>query len=159
MKPGRTKPEATQILPGERVRIHFDVDPQGGGIIGETMWGEKVGDRRYRLGNVPFYVFGVSWHDIVFADEVKGLLTFTGVSLRGGHSTYRVLQARNLDPAVFSRHWQGLKQLGCSYEGGGDGLLAVDVPPDIDLRAVRVLLLAGERARVWQFEEAHAAHR
>ena len=148
-----------RILLGEKVRIHFDVDPPSGGIIGETMWGEKVGDRRYRLSNVPFHVFGVSWHDIVFADHVNGLLTFTGVSLRGGHSTYRVLQARDLDPAVFGRHWEDLRQLGCWYEGGGEGLLAVDVPPDTDLRAVQVLLVAGERARVWQFEEAHAARR
>jgi hypothetical protein len=115
--------------------------------------------RRYRLCNVPFYVFGVSWHDIVFADDVTGLLTFTGVSLGGGHSTYRLLRARDMDPADFGRHWEGLKQLRCSYEAGGEGLLAVDVPPDTDLRAVQVLLLAGERAGVWRFEEAHAARR
>src|SRR5689334_16462044 len=51
VKPGRRKPEATRILLGERVWIHFDVSPPASGIRGETMWGEKVGDRRYRLCN------------------------------------------------------------------------------------------------------------
>ena len=139
------------------VSIHFDVDPPCGGIKGETMWGENVGDRRYRLCNVPAHVFGVSWHDIVFADHVRGILRFAGVSLRSGHSTYRVMKARDLDAAVFTRHWEALARLRCSYEGGLDGLLAIDVPPETDLRAVEALLLAGERAGVWEFEVGHAA--
>ena len=138
------------------VRIHFEVNPPCGGIIGETMWGEKVADRRYRLRNIPVFVSGVSEHDIVFADYVCGILTFAGVSLRAGHSTYRILKAQDLDPALFSRHWEPLKRLGCSYEGG-NGLLAVDVPPDADVRVVQDLLLAGELAGVWEFEDEQSA--
>jgi hypothetical protein len=137
------------------VSIRFDVRPPCGGITSETMWAETVDERRYRLCNIPTHVFGVSWNDIVFADEMSGILTFTGVSMWAGHSTYRLLKARDLDPDIFTRHWDGLKRLGCSYEGGGDGLLAVDVPPETDLRAVQKLLLEGENAGVWEFEEGH----
>lgn len=151
----RTTRGARQIALGEMVRIHFDVDPPCGGIVGETMWGEKVADRRYRLRNIPFHVFGVSEHDIIFADHVRGLLAFTGVSLRAGHSTYRILKARDHDPAVFNRYWEPLQRLGCSYEGGGGGLLAVDVPPSAEASVARELLLTGKDARVWEFEEGH----
>jgi len=137
------------------VRIHFDVDPPCGGIVGETMWGEKVAERRYRLRNIPGEVVGVSEHDIVFADEVRGVLKFAGVSLHAGHSTYRILKARDLDRAVFNRHWAPLKRLGCSYEGDGGRLLAVDVPPQADIRVVHELMRAGEDAGVWEFEEGH----
>jgi len=154
----RTTLGARQIRLGEIVRIQFEVDPPCGGIVSETMWGEKVAERRYRLRNVPFHVFGVSEHDIVFADHVRGVLSFAGVSLHAGHSTYRILKARHLDPAVFSRHWQPLKQLGCSHESDGAGLVAVDVPPQAEVRAVQDLLLAGENAGVWKFEEGHCRH-
>jgi len=72
----RTTLGARQIRLGEIVRIQFDVDPPCGGIVSETMWGEKVAERRYRLRNVPFHVFGVSEHDIVFPDHVRGVLSF-----------------------------------------------------------------------------------
>ena len=45
-----------------------------------------------------------------------------------------------------------MKCLGCSYEGG-NGLLAVDVPPGAEVRVAQDLLLAGELAGVWEFEE------
>ncbi len=149
---------AREVPLGEMVKIHFDVDPPSGGIVGETMWGEKVADRRYRLRNVPAHVLGVSENDIVFADYVRGLLRFAGMSLHAGHSTYRILKARELDPAVFSRHWEPLKRLGCSYEGDGAALVAVDVPPQAEVRVVHELLLAGEKAGVWEFEEGHRGH-
>jgi hypothetical protein len=155
MRRGRTTNGAEQIRLGEMVRIHFEVDPPRGGIVGETMWGEKVAERRYRLRNIPGEVFGVSLNDVVFAHRVRGVLTFTGVSLYAGHSTYRILKARDLDAQVFSRYWEPLKRSGCSYEGNGAGLLAVDVPPQADLRVVHDLLRAGEDAGVWEFEEAH----
>src|SRR6266481_5368289 len=144
MRNRRTARGAREIPLGEMVRIEFKVDPPSGGIISETMWGEKVAKGRYRLRNIPGHVSGVSEHDIVFAREVRGRLMFTGVSLRAGHSTYRILKARDLDPAVFSRHWDRLKEMGCSYEGDGAEHLAVDVPPHADVAVLRDLLLAGE---------------
>jgi hypothetical protein len=120
-------------------------------------WPGAVAERRYRLRNIPCNVFGVSEHDIVFADEVRGMMEFRGVSLRGGHSTYRLLKARGLDAAVFQRHWEGLKELGCSSEGDGARLVAVDVPPHADMRAVHALLFAGADAGVWEWEEGHSS--
>ena len=60
----------------------------------ETVWAEKVGGNRYRLRNTPFYAFGVSAEDVVFAEpDDEARLVFSSVSLRGGHSTYRIIRA------------------------------------------------------------------
>jgi hypothetical protein len=139
------------------VRIHFDLRPSDT-FVGETMWGEKVAERRYRLRNIPFFAYGVSEQDIVFADRVRGILTFAGVSLHAGHSTYRILKARDVDAASFDRLWIELKALGCAGEGNGDALIAMDVPPHADIRKVHDLLVRGEETRVWEFEEGHCAH-
>jgi hypothetical protein len=128
------------------------------GSATESLWAEPVQGGRYRLRNSPFYAFGVSAEDVVFAQEQEGLLFFTGVSLRGGHSTYRIMKAREPGPEQFERHWEPLRQAGCSYEAGPGRLLAVDVPSEADFQHVYTLLEQGEHAGVWHFEEGHRGH-
>jgi hypothetical protein len=51
-----------------------------------------------------------------------------------------------------------LQALGCSYEEGPNGLLAVDVPPEANIFEVYSALEAGESRDVWTFEEGHCGH-
>ena len=102
------------------------------GSATESLWAEPVPGGRYRLRNSPFYAFDVSAEDVVFVQEEEGLLFFTGVSLRGGHSTDRIMKSKGLQPADFERYWEPLRQVGCSYEEGPGRLLAVDVPLRVD---------------------------
>lgn len=55
------------------------------------MWAEALGAGEYRLCNVPFYAFDVSYEDVVGAVKEAVGLAFTFVIRRGGHSTYRLL--------------------------------------------------------------------
>ena len=128
------------------------------GSATESLWAEPVSGGRYRLRNSPFYALGVSAEDIVLAQEEEGLLFFTGVALRGGHSTYRIMKAKGLRPEDFARYWEPLRRVGCSYEEGLGRLLAVDVPPRVDIQHVDSLLEQGEQAQVWHFEEGHRGH-
>jgi hypothetical protein len=128
------------------------------GSATESLWAEPVAGGRYRLRNSPFYAFGVSAEDIVFAQEAEGLLFFTEVSLRGGHSTYRIMKSKGLRPEDFERYWGPLQQAGCSYEEGPGRLLAVDVPPQAGFQHVYSLLEKGEQEQVWHFEEGHRGH-
>jgi hypothetical protein len=128
------------------------------GSATESLWAEPVAGGRYRLRNSPFYAFGVSAEDIVLAQEEEGTLFFKEVSLGGGHSTYRIMKAKGLQPEDFERYWAPLRQAGCSYEEGPGRLLAVDVPPRADIQHVYSLLEQGEQAQVWHFEEGHQAH-
>jgi hypothetical protein len=125
------------------------------GHASETMWAEKLGEGRYRLRNVPFYARGLSVEDIVTTQVDGAVEVIREVSIHGGHSTYRIF----LSPGVavgsqeFLDQWKGLAQMRCTFERASARLLAVDVPPTADLQRAYDLLLEGEKASVWDFEE------
>jgi hypothetical protein len=139
------------------VRVVFELEPgQWHGTSTERLWAERVGSGRYRLDNSPFFAFGVSYNDVVFAEDRDGQLFFTGVSTAGGHSTYRLKLAVKRTSANFNRHWQPLQRLGCSYEEGE--VLSVDVPVSADIYAAYQLLATGRSGGVWELEEGHCGH-
>jgi hypothetical protein len=141
------------------VRIEFKLRPATrGGLRGETLWAEPVGVGRVRLRNTPFYVVGVSAEDVVFARLERGRLVYKGVSLRGGHSTYRIVLEGEEQRARFDSRWAAFRKLGCTFEGDGRGTFAVDVPPHADADEIVDLLEAGASAGVWWYEEAHREH-
>ena len=121
----------------------------------ETLWGERIGEARYRLRSVPFFARGLSVEDIVTTRIEDDVDVITSVSIHGGHSTYRIFLANGTTPESNSFHdsWKSLSDVGCTYERATDRLLAVDVPPGADLHRVYNLLTQGEAARVWDFEE------
>ena len=123
----------------------------------ETVWAERVGDGRFRLRSVPFHAMDVSFGDIVATENEDGVNVVRSVSLRSGHSTYRVFVKGpvQLDDETFLRYWAPLRDLGCTYERGTAHLVAVDVPANSDLDSVYSFLTAGEEANVWEFEEGH----
>jgi Domain of unknown function (DUF4265) len=124
----------------------------------ESVWATAVGHDRYRIQNVPFYAYGVSYDDVVIAKASHGQLVFQGVSQRGGHSTYRVILNGDTTNEEFEAAWQKLESLGCTYERAGDRLIAIDVPPETNIYEAYDVLQAGERTSIWGFEEAHCGH-
>ena len=125
----------------------------------ETLWARPLGDRLFELNNSPFYAFGVSYLDKVFAAEAgDGALEFSGVAERGGHSTYRVFLEEGVSSDQFEEYWKRLERLGCSYEGAKERLFSIDVPPAADIYQVYSILEEGEAAGRWDFEEAHVGH-
>jgi Domain of unknown function (DUF4265) len=139
------------------VRIVFELDPSAWhGNATERLWAEPVGRGRFRLRNSPFFAFGVSFEDIVFGEERGAEICFTGVSMSGGHSTYRLILADRGRGSAFQKQWEQLASLGCSYEEGR--VLAVDVPPPASIDAVYKLLEDGLANKVWDFEEGHCGH-
>lgn len=123
----------------------------------ETLWAEPVGKDEYRLENVPFYIFDVSFGDTVHAKSQDGMLVFAEVIRRGGHSTYRIRTNPNRRDA-FETFWDPIRAHGCTYEEGPPPLLAVDVPPKASILDVYKSLEEGELAGVWSFEEGHCGH-
>ncbi len=140
-------------------KIVFSLEPdEWHGYATEAVWAEEIGNGRYRLRNTPFYAFGVSAEDIVFAKRGDRKLVFTSVSLHGGHSTYRIIRSESCDDSMFGNYWAPLEMLGCSYEQGPGRLLAVDVPPKADIYRAYELFEQGEAANIWHFEEGHCGH-
>lgn len=125
------------------------------------MWAEPLGRGRYRIRNVPFYAYGISFGDVVrAAGHGADELLMERVEDRSGHSTYRIFVEEEFTPESpeFGQFWQPVEQTGANYERGSDMLLAVDVPPSSNIDRVFQLLTAGESAGVWLFEEGHCGH-
>lgn len=130
--------------PHIKIEIRAEVEDD---VYVETPWAVPLGNNRYRLDNIPFYAYGLSWGDVVEAEprEHEQPL-FSKVVEKSGHKTMRVI----LDPpadqsedsqAVLSM----LQKLGCTYEGVNNVYIAVDIPPDVDLQAVTEYLMTLEQ--------------
>ncbi len=141
------------------VKVVFDVPEKDGAVYKtESLWAEPVGERQYRLRNVPFEVFGVSEQDVVAAQEKNGALIVVGIVERGGHSTYRLVLPHDTSEEKFLKDWTPLSELGCTYERATRRFVAIDVPPHADIYAVYDALEEGEKAERWEFEEGHCGH-
>lgn len=146
------------------IKLHFHLDPDAWhGAAVESLWAKRVatdtGANVFELDNSPFYAFGVSFCDLVRAQEEDGRLFFTSLALSAGHSTYRLRVP--WPSSAFEAAWEPLFLLGCTYEGHSHGkshLFAVDVPPDADIQKVFHLMQAAEAEGVWEFEEGHCGH-
>lgn len=88
------------------VKLLFDVPEKDGSVLKtESLWAEPVGEDRYLLRNVPFLVFGFSEQDVITARDDKGTLAVTGVAMRGGHSTYRLVLPEDTTETKFLKDW------------------------------------------------------
>ena len=129
----------------------------------ETIWTEVLGNNKYRLLNIPLYVYGASFGDVVEAyenDEETSFPIVEEVVERSGHSTYRIFVYEGaVDNPSFNKYWEPIEALGCSFEGQtGNKMLGVDVPPEANIGTVFELLQDGENAEVWGFEEGNCVH-
>jgi hypothetical protein len=130
------------------------------GVEAELLWAEDLGGGRFRIENIPFYIYGISYSDVVSADEDGDRQSFREVVARSGHSTYRILvkDPNGFESDGFRRAWQPLSILGCQYEVARRRWVAIDVPSTTDVFAVYELLEAGAKAGIWTFEEGHVGH-
>ncbi|MBD8873128.1 DUF4265 domain-containing protein [Rhodanobacter sp. DHB23] len=125
-------------------KVLFRVPDEEGGATVETLWATPVGNDQYKLDNSPFYAYGVSWEDTVFApfDTQEGMATFQSVVARSGNRTIRII----FDPPISSGNasdlvLQNLVALGCSYEGANRSYISLNIPSSVDLRRVHSYLI------------------
>jgi Domain of unknown function (DUF4265) len=154
--------ESSHRFGRQRVKVRFTLAPEDRayGVDAESLWAEIVSDGRYRIDNIPFYVYDVSLGDTVGGDLVDDRIACPEVLERGGHSTYRVLVKHDagFESKSFTDFWRELERLGCSYEVAKRCWIAIDVPPATDVFAVYRILETGENDGAWSFEEGHCGH-
>jgi hypothetical protein len=137
-----------------------DDDPFRSLFASERIWCRGVGKYRFYLENIPFFVRGLAYGDLVQAvpDHEIQEFVFDHVLERSGHSTLRILfmdESEDLRNRVLS----GLEALGCRLEATNTTHhLSLDVPPESSYVAVRELL--GHYSGDVGYEEAfvHEAH-
>jgi hypothetical protein len=126
-------------------KVLFRVPNEDGSAEVETLWATHLGDDNYKLDNSPFYAYGVSWEDVVFApfDPDEGRATFHRVVSKSGNRTVRVVFETPIEAGNESDQLlQGLLALGCDYEGANRKYISVNVPPGVALDVVRNYLIA-----------------
>ncbi|MCH8963512.1 MAG: DUF4265 domain-containing protein [Planctomycetes bacterium] len=57
----------------------------------ETLWAREAGEGLYVIDNIPFFVRGVSWGDIVSVEQSSNELLFKEVVRSAGHCTIRII--------------------------------------------------------------------
>jgi Domain of unknown function (DUF4265) len=151
---GRVTDEASQFV---KVRFHLVRDADGWPPVeSEGVWAEPLGDDLFRVGNSPWFVPGISDGDVVHALAGSDGVFWAIERIRtSGHMTIRVIPNRTHSPSL---DLQGVADefvpLGVNAEGIGQyRMVALDIPPGVDLVAVKQLLVDGEKSGLWDYEE------
>jgi hypothetical protein len=118
----------------------------------ENLWATPLTRKRYRLESIPFFVYGVSMHDIVTASpDDDGVLQFGKVLESSGN---RTLRARSDDlkksPRFRKKTVADLTRLGSNVEELRSRLLGINVPPTVDLQTVKDYLTNDARVS-WEY--------
>ncbi|HEV3037060.1 MAG TPA: DUF4265 domain-containing protein [Candidatus Angelobacter sp.] len=104
----------------------------------ETLWATPVDMNLYQLDNSPFFAYGVSWQDVIEAHPAEDqFLEYVRCVTKSGNRTLRVIvQDYRSDDQAAQEVLQGLKSLGCSYEGMQPKMISINVPPKVNLDEV-----------------------
>jgi hypothetical protein len=115
----------------------------------ESLWAQDLGQDRYRIANCPFFVDGVSLHDIILAPRSRGIPTFERVLSKSGNRTIRILLEKRVAPGNSSeRIVKELASLGCGYESADRTFIAVNIPARLPLSILYCYL--DEQGVTWQ---------
>ncbi|GAA2739201.1 hypothetical protein GCM10009867_34300 [Pedococcus aerophilus] len=98
----------------------------------------------------PVFTSGLAVEDIVSVVEVEdGQWWVTDVLLESGHGVVRVVP---LGETSFDVVVEALARLGCRAHETSFGLVAADVPPEVDAPSLLALLAAGREDGRWDFD-------
>ncbi len=142
-----------------RIRVPLDSPPGAPGPADDWLWAEPLGSGRFRVESCPFFAYGVSRDDVVRATEAQGdeAPRLEDVIEKGGHRTLRLA----LDPRIeladgaIQGLLERLLEMGCTHETLRPKLVALDVPPEVDVTIVIELLhaLADDGTVVWEWAD------
>ncbi|SCG56166.1 protein of unknown function [Micromonospora echinaurantiaca] len=146
---------------GERhVKVWFRFTPREGWLPydREGLWGVTVGPDTARICNVPFLQDGVAEGDVVrFLTDAHGAHWAAERVEPSGNCTVRVLP---VPTGPLGRSAQAVHDRLAPFGLGGETfspelpLVALTVPADADLPAIKATLLRGQAEGWWHFEAA-----
>jgi Domain of unknown function (DUF4265) len=104
----------------------------------ENLWASPLGSDLYSIQSLPYFVYGISLHDVVRArPDPEGRLQFLEVAKA---SSNRALRARPNTFALTDKEGRALisslRELGCATDSLPPRLIAVSVPMTVDLTVV-----------------------
>ena len=140
-----------------RIVVPLEREPGDAGPEDEWIWAEPLGAGRFRVESPPFFAYGLSHGDVVRAEGPVDLPRVVDVERKSGHRTLRVA----LDPAFDVEREEvraltgALERMGCAIESLPPHLLALDVPPELDVADVVGRLQAPFRdgVLIWEWAD------
>ncbi len=124
-------------------KIVIQVQQEDGNFDVETPWATSLGNDLYRLENIPFFAYGVSWQDTVFApyDEEEQRPVFIAVEKKSGNRTIRAIFNPPIENGNSSQNiLEKITDTGAEYEGATPSFIAINIPPEVDLFSVCEIL-------------------
>lgn len=144
----------------DQVRVSFALEQDAEGwppVTAERMWATPTSrDDVVVLDNIPFFARNVACYDVVSVTQDSSGVLWAGETIRwSGNCTIRVIPFRD-GPLHGDRQavLDAFAPLGVEGEGAeAYALVALNVPADADLVAVKRLLREGESDNRWAWEE------
>lgn len=142
-----------------RIRVPLDRGEDEAGPADDWLWAEPMGADRFRVESCPFFAYGISRDDVVRAaaaptEEAPCLLD---VMEKSGHRTLRLAldPGTDLEAPPVRQILERLLELGCTHELLRPKIVAIDLPPEVDLPAVAELLQRAHEggALVWEWAD------
>ena len=122
----------------------------------ENLWAVDLGEGRYRIDNIPFYVLGISDGDLVSAvTEEDGRLVFSELVEASLNSTFRLIVSKEEETSEVRKTF---RDLGCPSELVSHGFISLHIPESVMMKPIAALIEQGERDGRWGFEEGALRH-
>ncbi len=132
-----------------RIRIRLETAGEAGPAE-DSVWAESLGSDRYRVESCPFFAYGISRDDVIraAAGPADAGPSLDAVLEKGGHRTLRLTLGASVElrSAPVQRVLEKLIDLGCTHELLRPRLVAIDLPPEVDLEVAAELLQEAARA-------------
>jgi hypothetical protein len=140
-----------------KIGFHLDQDEDGyPPITRENLWAVDLGNGRYRIDNIPFYVRGISDGDVIAAKmEEDGRLVFSKLVEASSNSTFRLIVS---DESETPKVRKMFRELDCPSELVSHGLISIHIPGSIVMKPIATLIEQGEENGQWSFEEGALRH-
>lgn len=134
-------------------KIHIDL-PNHWAIGGESLWATPIGNDLYKIENIPFYAYGLNFHDVVRAtpDSEEFIPEIREVVKVSGHKTFRVFFKKHIDRVQQEKILDTLSEFTISYERCNKIYFSLDMQPSGDYQKVFDRLDELEKENVLGFE-------
>ena len=127
MKSSADEYRAVHREPAWRARANFVIAAEIGGSRShperEQLWAKQIGDFRFELCCIPFFVYDLALGDEVETDQHYVVRELVKAS---GHCTFRVWFGESKNCSIQEEVVDMAKGLGCEWEWSSANLLAID---------------------------------
>jgi hypothetical protein len=137
-----------------KVVIPFE-DGEWHGKTAETIWVKKLNNNLYKVDNIPFLAYGISFGDIIDCVEIDGRLVINSIITKSKYTTLRISFEDNVPFDSRKEYVSLISQYGELEYYDNMELYAFDTNDKSELNKVLTLLKELESKNILSYEEAN----